>query len=64
MYTVLLGEVGVYFDDNLRQCSARLNENKTFGERALQHEEERSATVKALQDGTVCLCLSKLDFYE
>ena len=63
MFVVLVGEVGVYFDDALKACSNRLNENKTFGDRALQNEEVRSATIKAHRV-TVCLCLSKIDFFE
>ena len=35
MFVVLIGEVGVYFDDKLEHCILELNENKTFGERSL-----------------------------
>ena len=63
MFVVLLGEVGVYFDDDARICTLKLNENKQFGARALQHDDVRTATVKALKD-TICLSLNKLDFYE
>ena len=63
MFVVLVGEVGVYFDDAMKICSVKLNENKTFGDRALQNEEVRSATIKA-HKVTVCLTLSKIDFFE
>ena len=35
MFVVLIGEVGVYFDDELNHCIVKLNENKTFGDRSL-----------------------------
>ena len=63
MFVVLFGEVGVYFDDDALICTLKLNENKTFGDRALQHDDVRTATVIALKD-TICLSLNKLDFYE
>ena len=63
MFVILVGEVGVYHDDAAKICSCKLNENKTFGDRALQNDDVRNATVKALKV-TVCLTLSKGDFFE
>lgn len=63
MFVILVGEVGVYFDDDLKHCIVELNENKTFGDRSLQNEEVRSAHIVA-HKVTVCLVLSKTDFYE
>jgi len=63
MYVILLGEVGVYFDDELQNCVVSLGENKVFGERSLQNSEERTANIVA-HKVTVCLVLSKSDFNE
>lgn len=43
MYILFSGEVGVYMDN---KCIAVLKEGKVFGERALETDEVRSATVK------------------
>jgi len=65
MYLVFEGEVGIYVKDiftSLKQV-ATLRENKVFGERSLETEDKRAATVKALEP-TTCLVLYKRDFNE
>ena len=46
MFILLNGEVGVYvgYDDT---CVAVLKDNKVFGERALEHDDKRTATIIA-----------------
>lgn len=41
LIVVMVGEVGVYFDDALLQCVVELTENKTYGERSIQQPEVR-----------------------
>ena len=47
MFIVYQGEVGVYVDNECSKCVAVLNENKIFGESALDKNMKRSATVIA-----------------
>ena len=35
MYILISGEVGIYVDEQMNECVARLKENYIFGERAL-----------------------------
>ena len=60
MFILLNGEVGVYvgYDDT---CVAVLKDNKVFGERALEHDDKRTATIIAQTD-TQCLILMKKDY--
>ncbi len=62
LYVFMVGEVGVYVDDDLEQCVVELTEGQTYGERSLQVPELRQATLKAHRV-TVCLVLKKLDFH-
>lgn len=41
MYLLLAGEVGVYTDDQLKNCIAVLHEGKVIGERALENDDKR-----------------------
>ena len=63
MMIILHGKVGVYFDDKMEDCVVTLGENQSFGERALQNSDKRTASVVA-HKVTVCMVLSKDDFYE
>lgn len=41
MYVLIKGEVGIYIDDELKNCIVTLGENKVFGERALDNDDKR-----------------------
>lgn len=45
MYILYSGEVGVYVTETV--CVAHLKDNKVFGERALETDEKRGATIIA-----------------
>lgn len=60
MYLLLKGEVGVYIESKL---VSTITENKVFGERALDTEERRVATIKAMKD-CFCLILLKKDYLD
>ena len=62
MFVIMIGSVGVYMDNELDNCVVELKANSTFGERSLQTTDRRSANVIA-HKATVCLVLSKDDFY-
>jgi signal-transduction protein with cAMP-binding, CBS, and nucleotidyltransferase domain len=61
MVLVLIGELGVYNQDN--ELMQTLSENMTFGERALRIEETCKINLVA-QKVSVCLSLSRQDFEE
>lgn len=61
MYIVFSGSVGIYVPDD--KCVATLSENQVFGEKALETNERRGATVKAHNE-TVCLVLMKNDYLD
>jgi len=61
MYILVKGEVGVYVDEDLASCIAVLQENKVFGERALQQDEPRGACVRAHKD-SLCLLITRKEF--
>jgi CRP-like cAMP-binding protein len=63
MYILFHGEVGIYVDDKFERCVAVLKDNKVFGERALETDEKRGATIIAHQP-TTCLILMKNDFVD
>jgi signal-transduction protein with cAMP-binding, CBS, and nucleotidyltransferase domain len=56
MVLVLIGELGVYNQDN--DLMQTLSENQSFGERALRIEETNKINLVA-QKVTVCLSLSR-----
>lgn len=41
MYVILSGEVGIYVDDEVKNCIVVLTVNKIFGERALETDDKR-----------------------
>lgn len=41
MYVIIKGEVGIYIDPEIKNCIVVLNENKVFGERALETDDKR-----------------------
>ena len=41
MYILITGEVGVYIDEEMKNCIAVLSVNKVFGERALETDDKR-----------------------
>lgn len=61
MYILYQGEVGVYVSED--KCVAILKDSKVFGERALETDEKRGATILAHTE-TTCLVLTKKDFVE
>ena len=62
LFVIMIGEAGVYVDDQLQQCVVELTENKTYGERSLHQQEVRQATLLAHRV-TVCLVLNQTDFH-
>ena len=46
MYILFQGEVGIYINAN-ESCVATLKDNKVFGERALENDDKRGATIIA-----------------
>jgi CRP-like cAMP-binding protein len=63
MYILVKGEVGVYIGAGEDNCVAMLGDNKIFGERALETNEKRGATIKAHKK-TITMILNKNDFKE
>jgi CRP-like cAMP-binding protein len=63
MFLIFHGEVSVYASDG-GNLTCTLHENQVFGERALDRDEVRAATVVANQDNTVCLALHKKIYKE
>lgn len=66
MYILFQGEVGIYVtssntEDSEEKCVAILKDNKIFGERALDTDERRGATVIA-HHTSICLILNKKDY--
>ena len=59
MFIIYSGEVGVYLDNECQRCIATLNENKVFGETALDRDDKRGASIVALTN-TKVLVLHKL----
>jgi CRP-like cAMP-binding protein len=47
MYILFSGEVGIYVGDESEKCVAVLKDSKVFGERALETDDKRGATVMA-----------------
>lgn len=41
MCVILKGEVGIYVDNDLKNCIVVLGANKVFGERALDTDDKR-----------------------
>ena len=41
LYLILSGEVGIYMDQELKECIVQLGEKKVFGERALETDDKR-----------------------
>jgi CRP-like cAMP-binding protein len=61
MYIILQGNVSVYANEpGVLTCT--LHENQIFGERAIDKNEARVATVIANVDRTICLALRKKDY--
>jgi CRP-like cAMP-binding protein len=60
MYILFSGEVGVYVGDG-EKCVAILKDSKVFGERALEHDDKRGATIMA-HTPSLCLILLKKDY--
>jgi len=63
MFIIFHGEVSVYASD-CGSVTCILHENQVFGERALERDELRVATVLANMDNTICLSLHKKVFKE
>ena len=65
MYIIFSGEIGIYtgVNDFEDKCAAILKDNKVFGERAMETDENRVATVIA-HAKTICLMLLKKDLKE
>ena len=63
MYCLIKGEVAVFIDTEMNNCIVTLKENKVFGERALEHDDKRTASIVAKQK-SLCLKLDKNDFLE
>ena len=63
MYVIFHGEVSVHASD-AGSLTCILHENQVFGERALDRDEVRVATVYANADHTICLALRKKDYKE
>lgn len=63
MYVIFQGEVSVHASDN-GSLTCILHENQVFGERALDRDEVRAATVFANFENTICLALRKKDYKE
>ena len=63
MYVIFQGEVSVHASDN-GSLTCILHENQVFGERALERDEVRAATVFANVEHTICLALRKKDYKE
>lgn len=63
MYVIFQGQVSVYATDE-GSLTCNLHENQVFGERALDKDDVRGATVIANQDKTICLALHKKDYKE
>lgn len=61
MYVIIKGEVGIYIDPEVKNCIVVLGENKVFGERALETDDKRGATIKS-HDEVQCLILYKSDY--
>lgn len=59
MYILFAGEVGIYISD--AKCVAVLRDSKVFGERALDNDDLRGATIIAHQRSE-CLVLYKDDY--
>ncbi len=63
MYVIFQGEVSVHASDS-GSLTCILHENQVFGERALERDEARVATVFANAEHTICLALRKKDYKE
>jgi CRP-like cAMP-binding protein len=63
MYVIFHGEVSVHASDT-GSLTCILHENQVFGERALDRDEVRVATVFAFAEHTICLALRKKDYKE
>lgn len=65
MYIVTKGQVEVRFDDNKgsSQAGLYLGEGQIFGEMALLDQGVRSASVIAIEDGTMVYAISSSDFH-
>jgi CRP-like cAMP-binding protein len=63
MHVIFHGEVSVHASD-AGSLTCILHENQVFGERALDRDEVRVATVYANADHTICLALRKKDYKE
>ncbi len=61
MYILYQGGVNVIAGDE-DKITTVLHENQVFGERALDKDETRRATVVANCNKTICLMLSKKDY--
>lgn len=61
MFVIFSGEVGVYIGEENDKCVATLGANKVFGEKALENDSRRGATIIA-HTRTVCLTLYKVDY--
>ena len=48
MYILYQGAVGIYADEECTHFLAKSTPNKVFGETALQNDEKRTASVKAM----------------
>lgn len=62
MYLLFQGEVGIYVADE-NHCVATLKDSKVFGERALETDDKRGATIIA-HTNALCLILLKKDYKE
>lgn len=62
MYILFQGEVGIYVGDD-EKCVAILKDGKVFGERALDTNDKRGATI-ITHCLTTCLILLKKDYKE
>lgn len=62
MYVIIRGAVGIYIDAELKNCIVTLSENKVFGERALETDDKRGATIIVHDPGAWCLLLHKNDY--
>jgi CRP-like cAMP-binding protein len=50
MYILYQGEVGVYGDIECKNQFATIKPNEVFGEKALENDNRRGASIKALSD--------------
>ena len=65
MYIILVGRVGMYYNEDLKACAKEISENNTFGMRFTQNDESkiRMTNIVAHVD-TICMSLDFKSYNE